>query len=47
MTEVRIKVTLGGLYSLKEDMRTLPGVGNVLYLEFHNGYVGVHLGLML
>lgn len=43
MLEVRITVTLGGVYSLMGVYGTLPGVGNVLYLEFSNSYVGIYI----
>lgn len=43
MIEIRINVTLGGVYSLKGAVRTLLSVRNVIYLEFGNGYVGVYI----
>lgn len=43
MIEVRIKFTLGGVFSWKGDVGTSRAVGNVLFLEFGDGHMGVFI----
>lgn len=43
MIEVRIKFTLGGVFFWKGDVGILRVVGNVLFFEFGDGYMGVFI----